>query len=170
MNTTQGVFFVVVQSPLGATGTQVIPIRLDYDIEFTGAARQTVVAAQSTAVLPSTTFTNNVTTYPLYPGIFPTAIPSPSGFTTNVVYAFDSTQTYEYIDPNGVPETISYNCIMNTTTTVANRPNGWVFGDNVSDMKEGKYITFPTAVGAPTGAVTLIVPKAGEIIACHPIA
>lgn len=158
MNTTQGAIFVVVQNPVAITGTQNCAIRVRYNIEFAGDAIQNDYALPTSIVMPSTTFTNSATTYPLYLSTFVTASPTLT-LSANVTYISEEVFEYTYDT-----ETLSFNSIMYAQSTVSGRPNGYVFAANPSDMKEGKYIEFP-----PVGQLSITLPVAGETVTLHPL-
>lgn len=108
MQTTQGFFSVVVQSPTSATGPLVMPVLLEYTIELTGSSVLTENAS-APFVWPAGTFTYNAVaaTYSFTAAageITPPTIPDGTSYLINPAYpieAFSANDTIKVVQLQG---------------------------------------------------------------------
>lgn len=153
MNTTQGQFYVCVQSAINVTGTMTIPIRLQYEIEFTGTAYQSETLGGAVTV-PATIFeSTSVKT----PEIFK-EVEAYKVLRKETVYVFESPWIYSWNTPGGSDD-FYVSCMMWQTTGIGSGiPDGWVFANTVRAILEGDYLKFPNQNTGIIDVVKILVP------------
>lgn len=153
MNTVQGQFYVCVQSAINVTGVMTIPIRLQYEIEFTGTAYQSESLGGAVDV-PSTI----IESFSLqHPEVFKD-VAAFSALKKNTVYVYESPWVYSWSSEGGSDDFFVHCMRWVSTPAGSGYPDGWVFGNTVGELLEGVFLKFPDQNTGVIGVAKVRVP------------